>query len=451
MASIPIQEDKDLFETVFGEVVEQADLDDAEAQKLLERLESFELDTVTAVAMWDDQSLLGGPAARPAGLARLRQDVMGAGTTPPPVDSNRLRNTIGLLADRLARKWVELQEQARSGGGIEPVNKQNLEKRDSDVEATIARSSYVALERLQGRSIGLNGKVAPAAVARAAREMSNNASVANWPSVLRLPKASRVKAKHETDLGQMADGSAVRLTIAGESATMTAKHTADVIENVRDVCNLMAAVGSIPVGPKAYGGGVSGWIRPPGAQNHTRVMFTIEKTDALAWTLVSMSKNFADFKSYGEACDRYLAELSSRTEECTMHPSDIIDQLATRSDLRYPIRAGVTYATVDPSTDDDASASSKRKGMCPGWISNGGCRLKDDGCPFDHPERARGALKGDGSTRRKGRGGGAWDNWGGTVQWADQNPTGGKGGGGKAATGKGGIKKNKKGGRGKGT
>ena len=98
MASIPIQEDKDLFEKVFGEVVEQADLDHAEAQKLVGRLESLELDTVTAVAMWDDQSLLGGPAARPAVLARLRQDVMGAGTTPPPVDSNRLRNTIGLLA-----------------------------------------------------------------------------------------------------------------------------------------------------------------------------------------------------------------------------------------------------------------------------------------------------------------------------------------------------------------
>ena len=36
------------------------------------------------------------------------------------------------------------------------------------------------------------------------------------------------------------------------------------------------------------------------------------------------------------------------------------------------------------------------------------------------------------------------------MQWADQNPTGGKGDGGKAASGKGGIKKNKKGGRGKG-
>ena len=120
-------------------------------------------------------------------------------------------------------------------------------------------------------------------MARATRELTTNHFIESLPPVDKVPLAGRTLASRELNVGQLADGNTVRLSLQGDGAVSTARTVASLQRNVRVLVTMLVAIMTRPISASAFGGGAAGWIAVVGETKRIRVLLDLDKADKLCW------------------------------------------------------------------------------------------------------------------------------------------------------------------------
>jgi hypothetical protein len=414
-------------------------------------------------------------SSRAAALVTLESSVVAAGAPAPPAATLELTQTLGELVERV------LEHHDR----VILARTKSPEPTESAVTATAAdvgHDAYLSLAKYQGRSVALSERMNAAAVGEMAKHLSKHGTLETIPSVSNPSYASKVGSKRELGLGELADGTQTKLLLDSDSSK-AARTIAAVQENIKCVMLAVLAAFSRLIRADAYGGGGDGIIAVPGEKREVRVNLCTASVDRLIWRLVQAGNNFPPdgAAQYVTLVDGVLYIFLQHCEQCTMHPSAIINYMLDNTPQIFKYVPADDASATSTHTDAMAPPGKGGRGVCTGWISNGVCNKYLAGtCPLDHPPNAQGCMhgvtSGGGSCGSpypkwggKGNHGGGWNgggwngggfgagqpnpnwwaNWQAPMQqWVNQNSWGGKGGGGPPSGGKGGGKGG--GGKGKG-
>lgn len=459
------------YQDALTEAVMGTGLDPGEADLLEQRLIHLGITHSGAIVHYMSGQLRV-LSSRAAALVTLEASVVAAGAPAPPTASPALTQTLGELVERV----LEHHDRVVMARTKSP---EPAKSAPAATAADVGHDAYLALAKYQGRGVALNERMNAAVVGEMAKHLNKHGTLESIPSVSNPSYASKVGSKRDLGLGEMADGTQAKLLLDSDSSK-AARTIAAVQENTKCVLLAVLAAFSRLIRADAYGGGGDGIIAVPGEKREVRVNLCATSVDRLIWRLVQAGNSFPPdgAAAYVTLVDGVLYIFLQHCEQCTMHPSAIINYMLDNTPQIFKYTAADDVSSA--STQSDAPAAPKgARGVCTGWISNGSCNKYLAGtCPLDHPPNAQGCMHGvssGGGNRgspyaRGGKGnhsggwnGGGWSgggygagqpnwwaNWQAPMQqWINQHsPWGGKGGGGQPNGGKGGGKGG--GGKGKG-
>ena len=467
------KEDIKNFEDALARAVQVAGLPRDEASRLWRRMVAHRMVGVTKVAHFEGGALRGadGPA-RAAAIDRYKNALIGGGPGAAPANSPELVTTLSDLVDSCLALY-----------------KGNRDKKDpkdttDDSEVVASKTGYQNLLKYQGKQVPLDSRLSHLQMGKLVKAITQNDCLESIPGVMEVRFANRAGSQRQTTMGNLSDGSALVLSVQGDSApTTTVKSYPQVHHNLRALVYAITAAMSRTISRNSFGGGDAGIVSVPGEGRQVRVQLDLDTAEQLIWRLVSATAEFTVFREYVTMVDHVLYEFVRQCEPLKMHPSEVIDlMLGTTPKIFAPgnytsaapaaAEAPAAAANGAPATIAPAGGGGAGQAVCSNWLANGNCRKYNEGaCPAGHPPKMQGALRGSGRRPEPyPQNWGGWGGWGGGGgQWGDNEATrswahsqnwnqdwnqGGWGGGGKwRQGGKGGSKKGKgedKGGKGKG-
>ena len=152
MLSLTNEQSQRAFDDVLQAAVRHTSLPHEDANKLYVRYAEFNLASVTQLMVWDFSALRSEGGSLSVALQRLKQLLVGAGTSSCPSDSTQLDATIGLVRDGCVEKMNHLTAAppgaSPSGGGPTTPSSDADPTEASDI--AMARDQYARLEKTTG-------------------------------------------------------------------------------------------------------------------------------------------------------------------------------------------------------------------------------------------------------------------------------------------------------------